>query len=134
MTPFVCSIQPTVYKSILQQFPVYTAARESFDEAVYKLSNFAELSPSDVSYHKAEIQSLISFIERSLDSTDIGFMFSWYNEKHSLISKYFNDMFRRKQGNHPNYKLAQDYIRKTLCSYHAPCCWRKYPPLLPVSN
>ena len=130
LTPCNCTITAEAFQNINDQFAEYLAARKSFDHAVKKLREFADCTPHGLKYHQSEVLSLLGFIERSLKSADVGYLYGWYREKQSGIRSYFNDMFRRKQGNHPGYKRAQDYIRRNLFSYHAPEVWHEHPPTL----
>ncbi len=134
LAPFTCKITDDAFESVNAQYDEYSAARNSFDHAVEKLRDFADLSPYGFTCHRSEILSLLAFIERTLEAADVGHLYLWYNEKQSGIRRYFNDLFRRKQANHSGYRRAQDYIRSNLFSYHAPDCWRDHPPLLQAAE
>lgn len=129
-SPFACEICNEAFDNLKKQYGHYSAACKSFNHAVEQLREFAGYDPYGVKYHQSEIFSLLSFIERSLSSADVGYLYSWYKEKQSGIRGYFNDMLRRKQGSHPGYKQAQDYITRNLYSYHTPVVWLKKPPIL----
>ncbi len=130
LSPFKCTITSDAFQDIINQFTEYSAARRSFDYAVNRLREFADYTPYGLKCHQSEIFSLLCFLERLLGSADAGHLHGWYREKQSGIRSRFNDMFRRKQENHPGYKRAQDYIRRNLFLYRAPDVWHEHPPIL----
>ena len=130
LAPFRCTITTEVFNFLSSQYIEYSTARESFNHAVKELRSLADLSPAGLKHHKSEVYSLLDFIGESLASAEVGHMGGWYKEKQSGICSSFEDMFRRKQANHPGYKSSQDYITRTLFSYRAPEVWRDHPPRL----
>lgn len=131
---FNCIITSETYLHICDQFAEYSNARQSFDYAVSKLREFADYPPYGLKCHQSEVLTMLGFIDRSLDSADVGDLYQWYREKQLGIGSRFKDLLRRKNGDHPGYKLAQEYIRRTLFSYHAPTVWLKNPPIIKSDN
>ncbi len=127
--PFECTVNQPMYSELELQQQHYVKAQKAFNNAVKNLQEFATYDPFSLKYNQSELNSALSFISRSLRVADLGHMYSWYHEKQSVINSVFSDMLKRKNGNHPGYKTAQDSIAKILFRFRAPSVWKESPPL-----
>ena len=126
---FECTVNQPMYNGLELQQQHYEKAQIAFNNAVKTLQEFSTYDPFSLKYNQSELNSALSFISRSLRAADLGYMYNWYNEKQSILNSKFSDMLRRKNGNHPGYKTAQDSIEKILYRFSAPSVWKESPPL-----
>jgi hypothetical protein len=126
---FDCKLAKEAFDDICNDFQAYKAARDAFTKAVEELlSMVSELTPYGFQSNQTRIRTLLDFIEACLRAADLGHLYGWYHEKQAGIREDFEDLIRRKQASHPNYRRAQEYIRSNLLSYQPPECWQERPP------
>lgn len=120
---------PESYRQRLdREYETYELARRSFNYAVKRLESFAEY-PTPTGY-SSDAQDMYRYLRNCLAAADLGTMYSWYQEKMSMISTCMDDLARRKNRSHQGYRQAQEYIRSTLYSFHAPELWKERPPTI----
>lgn len=78
--------------------------------------------------YPSEARSAARFLADCMRSDGASFMGSWNREKAGRIVDEVDDLIRRRNPNHPNYRAAADSIGGILYMIHPPKFWCKYPP------
>lgn len=113
-TPIEFTIDDATYESLKSQAAHYAAVQSCFDDSIRKLRKYARMEVGGVHSRQSEILTLLAYVDRCIETGGYGQLYNWYESKRSAVRSRFEDLFSRKQGNHPSFTASQEYIADTL--------------------
>lgn len=121
-------VVPALYEQLFNDAARIKQINQAYEKGKNKLYDLLAHHSHSLSHHATEIRTVLRFIEGCNQCSADSFMSAWYDEKTSGVKRSFDDLFGRKNPNHPGYRQAVDYARGNLYSFNAPYAYLKQPP------
>jgi hypothetical protein len=128
MLEYPIAIPETLAASIVEQWTKGRTANSKYQAAVKRLSEMLDGDLYSLNRQQMVASSLLRFIEASIHAGDVGHLYSWYNEKLSTIRSCLQDLYGRKNPNHPGAVRSFQTARTPLYNFHDIEIWSEAPP------
>jgi hypothetical protein len=121
---FAEEVAPLLQEELVRATKRHADARAAFDRA----KTFLESHLNGLHRYPTEAKSAARFLAQCMRNDASPYMGPWNDEKSAKLVGQVDDLIRRKNPNHPNYRMATERVRGVLYDIEPPTYWHNSPP------